>query len=284
MRKIILSIITIITIVTLRSSSGYSQNASDYLECQDIGNFKKYGCTCSTGAGVLVPVDHFSGDHNDVSCTVIYHSLTQRMGIDVEVTHHTDPNESLRWLLHEVDLSFRNYYGKPGKSYIVRKMDANTVILYGAGGWSYRWISGTKVINIEYADLDMTKPEPLEIVQAYLAKHPSTLPAITATIQGSAESVTQWIKDEMERRIWLCDKWFMQFQLRKVEENEVYQQAVKSMNIFLDYREKYYRIKSSDEKNLLAGYLNTNNGTGIKAKLKEYKDWWAVNKDKSINL
>ena len=88
----------------------------------------------------------------------------------------------------------------------------------------------------------------------------------------------------MDRRLWLCDKWFMQLQLRKVEEKQVYQESVKSMNIFLDYREKYFGIKAADEKNLLAGYLNTNNGTGIKAKLKEYKDWWVVNKDKSINL
>ncbi|MDH4163508.1 MAG: hypothetical protein OEW15_12570, partial [Nitrospirota bacterium] len=67
-------------------------------------------------------------------------------------------------------------------------------------------------------------------------------------------------------------------------DKEVYQQAVKSMNIFLDYREKYYRTEAVDEKNLLAVYLDTNNGTGIKTKLKEYKDWWAVNKDKAINL
>jgi len=102
-------------------------------------------------------------------------------------------------------------------------------------------------------------------------------------VMDSAHDV-QWIKDEMDRRLWLCDKWFMQLQLRKVDEKQVYQESVKSMNIFLDYREKYYGMKAADEKNLLAGYLNTNNGTGIKAKLKEYKDWWVVNKDKAINL
>jgi hypothetical protein len=50
------------------------------------------------------------------------------------------------------------------------------------------------------------------------------------------------------------------------------------------YDGKYYGMKAADEKNLLAGYLNTNNGTGIKAKLDEYKKWWVVNKDKAINL
>ncbi len=39
---------------------------------------------------------------------------------------------------------------------------------------NYRWISGNKVIMLEYHDTGMTKPEPIEAVRAYLAKHPST--------------------------------------------------------------------------------------------------------------
>jgi len=88
----------------------------------------------------------------------------------------------------------------------------------------------------------------------------------------------------MDRRLWLCDKWFMQLQLKKTEEKDVYHGCVKSMNIFLDYRAKYYGIKALDEKNLLSGYLNTNNGAGIKSNLTEYKNWWTVNKEKQINL
>jgi hypothetical protein len=137
---------------------------------------------------------------------------------------------------------------------------------------------------IEYHDSQITKPEPLNVVQAYLVKYPSTLPAVNMNDLNSIGSKTRWIKEEMDRRLWLCDKWFMQLQLKKIEEKQVYQESVKSMNIFLDYREKYYGIKAADEKNLIAGYLNTNNGTGIKAKLKEYKDWWVVNKEKAINL
>ena len=88
----------------------------------------------------------------------------------------------------------------------------------------------------------------------------------------------------MERRLWLGDKWFYQLQLGKVQQGETFQQAAKSMNIFLDYREKYFGMKAIDEKNLLTGYLSQNNGTGIKAKLDEYKKWWAVNKGNAINL
>jgi hypothetical protein len=40
----------------------------------------------------------------------------------------------------------------------------------------------------------------------------------------------------------------------------------------------------ADEKNLLAGYMNTNNGTGIKTKLTEYKTWWSAHKNDAINI
>jgi hypothetical protein len=145
-------------------------------------------------------------------------------------------------------------------------------------------MSGNKVIRIEYTDLEMRKPEPLEVVKAYMEKHPSTLPPITATIQRSAEGITIWVKDEMDRRLWLGDKWFLQIQMSKAELTEALQAIVKSMNVFLDYREQYYNISGKEEKELLSKYLEANDGTAIKNKLTEYKTWWSVNKTKSINL
>ena len=287
--------IFLLIILLVYPAINYAEVA-DHLLLQDIGLYRldkpekmfpgeppMGGPRTYDSAGIIAGVGHFNLDHIDKTYEVMYLGGDANVSPTVQVTKHSN-SESDKWLLHEVDASLRNYYGMPGKSYMVRQINGNNIILYGAGGWSYRWISGNKIINIEYTDLEMTKPEPLEVVQAYLAKHPSTLPPLTAAIQRSAESKTKWIKDEMDRRLWLCDKWFMQLQLRKVEEKQVYQESVKSMNIFLDYREMYYGMKAADEKNLLAGYLNTNNGTGVKAKLKEYKDWWVVNKEKAINL
>jgi hypothetical protein len=183
-----------------------------------------------------------------------------------------------------VDKAFRTSLGIPGEEYEMRMINGNTIMAFGSSGWTYQWLSGTKVIQVEYNDSQMTKPEPLEIVSAYLAKHPSTLSSMTSADLRTSANKTIWIKDEMDRRLWLCDKWFMQLQLKKAEGKQVYQESVKSMNIFLDYREKYYEIKAADEKSLLAGYLSSNNGTGIKAKLAEYKNWWAMNKGKAISL
>ena len=273
-----------------------ADDVSTYLILSDISQYKRLvqtrdayshklktipGYTNHPGAGFVAGADHFIADHADMTYETTYQNDVS--GIDVEVTKHPG-SDSDKWLAHELDMAFRDYYGIPSKAYIPRLIDGQTIMVDAVGGRNYRWISGNKVIMIEYHGSLRTMPEPLEVVQAYLAKHPSTLPPMTIQELRSAAKKTTWIKDEMDRRLWLCDKWFMQLQLKKVEEKQVYQESVKSMNIFLDYREKYYTIKAADEKNLLASYLNTNNGTGIKAKLAEYKNWWTVNKDKAISL
>ncbi len=154
--------------------------------------------------------------------------------------------------------------------------------IYGAK--SYAWISNNYiVVKISCSSCPNTKPEPLEIIQAYLQKYPSNI-TVTDTDFKSHVHSEQWIKNEMDRRLWLCDKWFLQLTLGKAQQVQVYQESVKSMNIFLDYREKYYGTKIADEKNLLAIYLSSNNGTSITAKLKEYKDWWGIHKTDAISL
>lgn len=57
----------------------------------------------------------------------------------------------------------------------------------------------------------------------------------------------------MDRRLWLCDKWFSQAELLRTDQKKVQQEQVKSMNVFLDYRKKYFGLSAKDEKNLLPG-------------------------------
>jgi len=284
MQRISRMMIKILILIFLLVPKGYGYAISDYLITSDIGGFiASKNPTAGRGPGELAGGDHFYHDHVDMTYRISYFNLQTRVGPRIQVTEHAG-SDSDKWLLHEIDIEFRNYYGIPGKSYIVKKIDGHTTITFGSGGWDYRWLSENKVILVEYTDLEMRKPEPLEVVKAYLAKHPSTLPPITATIQRSQEGITEWVKDEMDRRLWLSDKWFLQIQVGKVESSEALQTIVKSMNVFLDYREKYYNISAKSEKESLLGYLEARNGTAIKNKLTEYKTWWSVNKTKSINL
>ncbi len=96
--------------------------------------------------------------------------------------------------------------------------------------------------------------------------------------------VTVALRGRDDRRLWLCDKWFAQLPLGTVKQSEVLQQVVRSMNVFLDYREKYYGIKAADEKNLIGGYLSGGNAAGLTTKLTDYKNWWSANKAGSISL
>ena len=273
-----------ISLTLLITGMALAQEISIYLITSNIGDFiASANPTSGKGPGIVVGADHFYHDHADMTYRMSYFNLQTKVGPEIQITKHTG-GESDKWLLHEVERDFRTYYGLPGDSYVMRVIDGNTIVAAGSGGWDYRWLSGNKVIRIEYTDLMMEKPQPLEIVKAYLAKHPSTLPVRTSADLRTSANKTTWIKDEMDRRLWLCDKWFMQLQLKKVEARQAYEASVKSVNIFLDYREKYYGLKAADEKNLLSGYLMQNNGTGIKAKVDEYKKWWVVNKEKAINL
>jgi hypothetical protein len=54
------------------------------------------------------------------------------------------------------------------------------------------------------------------------------------------------------------------------------------MNVFLDYREKYYGLKAADEKSTLQRYLDAKDEANIKKKLQKYKDWWSANKSGSL--
>ncbi len=277
----------------------FSQNIGDHLILQDISLYKldrpeKYlpgeppsgGPRTYDSAGIVAGTGHFSLDHTDKTYEVMYLGGDANVSPTVQVTKHTDPADSLRWLRHEVERGFRdtdNLESGPDEDSMIREINGNKIFFYGGGIVGYRWLSNNIVVNIQYNNLGGPKPEPLEVVKAYLAKHPSSIVLSDIEFKARAHNET-WIKDEMARRLWLCDKWFYQLQLGKAQQREIFEQAVKSMNVFLDYREKYYSVKATNEKNLLATYLNTNNGTGIKAKLKEYKDWWVVNKDKAINL
>ncbi len=302
LKKIGKPISLIVAIVLATMNAIAADNAATYLIMNDISPYYRLtqtidaythklksipGYVIYNSPGVLAGADHFTLDHADMTYRTEYQSDELDIGMTVEVTQHAG-SDSDKWLLHEVEDSYRDGDDADGRLGLlsgvgvkIREIGGNKFIYWGLGGGNYTWISGKKVVEIKYADLQRTKPEPLEVVQAYLQKHPSTIPS-TLVLDKAHDS--QWIKNEMDRRLWLCDKWFYQLQLAKVQQSEVFQQAVKSMTIFLDYREKYYGEKAAKEKNLLAGYLNTNNGTGIKAKLKEYKDWWAANKEKGINL
>jgi hypothetical protein len=261
--------------------AGVSQDMGSYLIQNDIGGYRfrpKPTKRIYGNSGVLISAGHFYIDHDDLTYETEYILPSPLLGVEVQVTQHSG-DDSDKWLLHEVENNFRLNPEQDRFKGVIREINGNRIFTY-VRGTHYNWISNNIVVDIRYTDLQKVKPEPTEVITAYLQKHPSTIPAL---VMDAAHDI-QWIKTEMDRRLWLCDKWFMQLQLKKAEEKDVYREAVTSMNVFLDYREKYYGMDARSDKILLAGYLDANNATGIKSKLTEYKNWWGMNKAKAISL
>ncbi len=277
----IITIIVFILFAMLANAKAQTATLSDYLILHSIAGYDNDGKgRCGKGAGLLAATGHFREDHNDITCRTDYYNTAQKLAVSIQVSKHAG-GDSDKWLLHEVERAFQ----KPealGSAYAgknpIRDINGNRIFYM----WRlYRWISNYVIVSIEAFDPQGLKPEPTEVAQAYLQKFPSTMSS--TLVLDDAHKAT-WIKDEMDRRLWLCDKWFTQLQLGTVKQNDTFQAAASSMNVFLDYREKYYGIVAQDDKNILAGYLAQNNGEGIQSKLAEYKTWWGTHKDRTIRL
>ena len=202
----------------------------------------------------------------------------------MQVTRHAGV-DSDQWLLHEVEGSFRDHeearLGMIVEDTMIRELVGSRIIFYGGGTVIYNWISNNSTVRIEYSNFSGPKPEPLEVVQAYLQKYPSTLPA---DFVFDAARNEQWIKDEMSRRLWLSEKWFAWQSGGNVEMSKALDEVVDHLEEFLDYRQRYFGMNADQEKMELIAAKRVNDDVAIKAKLTQYKQWWEGHKGDSITL
>jgi hypothetical protein len=275
-------------------------NLGDCLVTNDIGKFtyKLRNAQLGNAAGVVGGAGHFKLDHQDAICNGSYSNISEirglpleeaeekSMSVKVEVTQHTG-GDSDRWLLHEIEDNYHDdemeTLGLVTDGAVMRKIDNKRVLWLGIGGGTFRWVSNNVVINVSYTDLQGNKPEPLDVVQAYLTKFPSTITNTDAEFKSTAYNV-KWIKDEIDRRLWLCDKWNAQFQAGGVAQADLIYNLVRSMKVFLNYRQKYFDVKAEADLKLLFGYQQNKDIAAIQTKLSEYKGWWSKNKAKSFSF
>ncbi len=296
----LMALLTAFISLSYSTAQGFT-NLNDCLVTNDIGIFA-YDSEYShlgNAAGVVGGADHFKIDHVDSICSGEYSNINEvrsfqtreeivknLVSVDVQVTQHTG-GDSDRWLLHEVEDNYRDdeteTLGLLTDGAVMRKVNNMRVFWIGIGGGTFRWVSNNVVINISYADLQGTKPEPIEVVQAYLSKFPSTITLTDTELKASAHNI-QWIKDEMERRLWLCDKWNAQFQKGKAGQTDLIYNLDRSIGVFLNYRQKYYDVSAKADLMALFDYKQKNDVASIQKKLTEYKTWWAKHKDRSISL
>jgi len=109
-----------VTLVLIMPNFVCSQDLSNYLILEDIGSYKRITKGGPSGS-ILAGAGHFGLDHKDKSYGIAYVNDETQIWVDVQVTQHAG-SDSDKWLLHEIDRDFRNYYGLPGDSYVMRVM------------------------------------------------------------------------------------------------------------------------------------------------------------------
>lgn len=288
---ILLSLISLL----LSPSSGYSQAISDYVILTDIGPYRPSqpkelipGIAPVGGPRVkkypgIVGGPPFT-EHTDTEYELRYLGSNNYPSPTVKVIQHT-ANEADKWLIHQLERHFRgdsDRLGLAAKNVFMSNIRGNTVFCMGVSGWHYMWLSSSKVIvEIESYDAEFSKPEPLDFVQAYLSKFPSI---ISTTFKLSSTHNVEWIKDEIDRLLWLGELDLAKIQPDDPKLSYKIKSVVDDLSKFLDYREKYFGLSARKEKLNLLDYLSKKDETSLKTKYQDYKKWWTSNKGNEINL
>jgi hypothetical protein len=257
--------------------------AADYLITNDIVAYQKFTKGGSSG-DYLDATGHFSEVNEEAAYGIIYLSKQYHMRVNANVSVHGGTDND-RWLLHEVEKRFRaeelGNQIESGAS--IRAIGSYTIFFYEhptLGGADYQWISANNIVVSVSCNAcnEPGKPEPLEVVQAYLAKHPSTITLTDAQLKSHAHSV-QWLRDEMERRVWLAEKWLP---LAKGDNSKV-ENVVDNLIEFLKYRDKYLGKSGKNDAIELGKYNNNKDIESLEKKLKSLREWWNDHKTESLS-
>ena len=130
----------------------------------------------------------------------------------------------------------------------------------------------------------LSKVEPLEVVKAYLAKYPATFKPVSDKELRSRERKTTWIRNEMERRLWLCDKWLQMIAAGNARLKVGLENIGDNLKRFGGYRDQYFGKRPPSDDSQIDEYVEELKGTEIKAKLREYRKWWSENSTKGLSF
>lgn len=272
------TIVLIIFFLFSTDHTAFSLAPSEYLILEDIGDYKRspgfelMGKTVGKDPSCQQDGDDARGFYK--ACKILYVKNSGNPPLSVETRRYQDD----RWLLHELEDRYRdaeNMNATLDDNVSLKKIGKNALFAYRTGGVrTYTWIADKNVlVEIRFPSYTQSTPEPMEVIKAYLAKFPSMITLKDADLKSKAHSEA-WIRNEMEHRLWLCTQWLTPGVLGKVEKNDALMDAVEQLFTFLDYREKYFGIRSISEKELLLGFRDEGNMPAIREKLSEYSTWW----------
>lgn len=191
---------------------------------------------------------------------------------DVEIREH----ESTKWLLHDLEGNIRHTalageLGRLSQGAGLKEIDGLSVFHLGEG--YYWWPHENLTVQVA-----CWTAEPAEILRAYLAKWPPTLPA------GFALSDEAWLKDEMTRLLECADGWFAQYASGSADLPLTLTWVKNQLEQFLRYRTLYFGLEADAGLMALSEALRDRDETALRLQLSEYRQWWEANRARAIVL
>jgi membrane carboxypeptidase/penicillin-binding protein len=140
-----------------------------------------------------------------------------------------------------------------------------------------------KELTVAYSTLANlgTKPEPLEIVRAYLAKYPSSITMTDAELKSAAHTES-WLRNEMERRVWLMEKWVGVGNADVLKQAEAERAILEHAEVFSKYMHKYLGDSPNE---MIKGFFLASrpfNWTRLTAEVGKLRAWWDANKSRPL--
>lgn len=278
----------------LNATPARAEGVGDYLILRDVGVYALEKSFIAPG-GVVVgggePSMKRCGNEAEgfyASYSVGYDGGENYAGPNVEIRVY----DSTQWIAHEIEEPFRDgemeTLGLLTDRSVLRKFEANKVYMIAIGGETFRWLSGNILVEISHVDLQAEKPEPLEVVRAYLQKYPSTIDMSDAQLKDQ-DHTKQWIKEEFERLLWVSERWVSLLKDGDAQNKEKLRTAAKHLEEFANYRKAYFKplfghALDKDIELLQTAHMRPGQEEFIRAKLADYQKWWAGHRNSSIDL
>jgi hypothetical protein len=254
------------------------------------------------GDSILKWADRVVGEEDDVQLGTAYIDVTNRIVVRVTVQKLQDTT----WLLHEVEGSFRDRRAAGLQSGATvedsgsrRRFEQS--LSFPEKTWRIvAWPTGSdEVVSVSLSLIGPNRwaEMPTQIVDAYLALHPSIL---AASVEDTPAHNATWIRDEMRRLLEYAqrDLGYAQVTTGQTTSPEDWRnQAQRSLQTFATMRGLFYGVGSgaaferaaqaADQQNTKRDGVTVDPAkrqAWLQARLEEFQNWWAAHQNDPVQF
>lgn len=270
--------------------------AQSLLLLQDFGSLHNLGE--EPGETIIPGSSRVAGEDDELMSTTYIDAANQILVV-ANVQTVTDPT----WLLHELEGAFRSpdASGLDAGVTVVdsgsrRRLDGS-LDLRNTTARQVAWLSGSnRIVSVrfELKGANRGNDVPTQIVDAYLALHPSSLPS---SVDDSQAHQATWIRDEMRRLLEYTQRNLGYAEVDAESPEFWRREARRLLGRFAAYRERFYHVGSADEFERSADAAELRNlkpdrsaidavkqQAWLQAKLLEFQNWWAAHQNDPVQF